>query len=267
MSIWVFTGGLYPAPEQTEHLWTAYGAPQYVIAADSGLHAAEAYQTHAKNRSPTEDPDARFTPDWICGDFDSVADDGFRSRYSPELIETYRCDKDLTDTEAALQKARQMRRGDEPVILAGGDGGRTDHLAGILNLFGTDIGPDLWLGAIQGGYCIGGRHPAALKIAGLTGDDTVSVYHAPRNPWRNQICGTGTADTGGLGSDGLPKIHGQGLFWDISDLPWQNGAYSLSNKIASPGAEVGLAAKNGVFLVFLPLRNHIIVTFQRCQAP
>jgi thiamine pyrophosphokinase len=231
MSIWVFTGGLYPPPEAVRHILEAAGPPDFVIAADSGLYAAEAYQAAYG-----------FAVNVVTGDMDSLESAGALSRYPPESIDRQSRDKDLTDTELALVKAQAVRTGG-PVVLIGGDGGRVDHLLGVVSLFNSPLAPDIWLCAAQAVYALGGSHPRALEVRGLTADDAVSVFPAlglapvPRLP-------------GGQG--GGHKIRAQGLFWDITGLPWDEGAYSLSNR-AAPGHEaVRLEADSGVFFAALP---------------
>jgi thiamine pyrophosphokinase len=234
MSICVFTGGLYPAPEHVAHIFSTVGLPDYVIVADSGLYAAEAYKQRY-----------HFGINCITGDMDSLESSDILSRYPSEIIECHPRDKDDTDTALALRKA-MLRRGinNEPVILVGGDGGRLDHTLAIMHLFGSPLAPDIWLGASQAVYAVGERHCKMLEISGLTESDPVSIFAAN-------------------GHEGTQrKIQASGLFWDIENLKWDAGAYSLSNKIdpAYEGKPVRFEAASGVFLVMAPLNAKLKIS-------
>jgi thiamine pyrophosphokinase len=226
MSICVFTGGLYPAAEQTAHIFSQAGLPDYVIAADSGLYAAEAYRQRY-----------HFEINCITGDMDSLHSSDTLSRYPNEIIDRHPRDKNDTDTELALQKAALRRRNNaEPVILIGGDGGRLDHTLAIMRLFGSSLAPDIWLCTNQAIYAVGEGHSKSLEVSGLNCSDTISIF---------------------------PAIHGKircdGLFWDIANLRWNEGAYSLSNKIAKSheGKPVRFEVGSGVFLVIVPLTAYM----------
>lgn len=89
----------------------------YIIAADKGAqHAIE----------------LELTPDTIIGDFDSATIDKWRKHFEFKEIITLPCEKDMTDTEAALDLAATK----EPasVTILGGLGGRIDHTLGNLAL-------------------------------------------------------------------------------------------------------------------------------------
>jgi thiamine pyrophosphokinase len=241
MSICVFTGGLYPAPEQAAHIFSKAGLPDYVIAADSGLYAAEAYQQRY-----------HFEINCITGDMDSLGSPDALSRYSNEIIDRHPRDKDDTDTELALRKAA-LRRGVDagPVILIGGAGGRLDHTLAITHLFGSSLAPDIWLCANQAVYAVGEGHGKSLEISGLAATDPISIFPATAKG----------------------EIRDDGLFWNIANLQWDEGAYSLSNKIAPHKTNSAVSVTDetasglltavrfevvsGVFLVIVPLRVQI----------
>jgi thiamine pyrophosphokinase len=233
MSICVFTGGLYPSPEQTAHIFSQAGLPDYVIAADSGLYAAEAYQH-------------RCEINCITGDMDSLGSPDVLLRYPDAVIDRHPRDKDDTDTELALRKAA-LRRGVNagPIILVGGDGGRLDHTLAIIRLFGSPLAPDIWLCANQAIYAVGEGHGKSLELCGLNCSDPISIFPA-------------TVAGEKCSSPCRHEIQCDGLFWDIANLRWDEGAYSLSNKIAKSheGKAVRFEVGSGVFLVIVPLHVH-----------
>ena len=96
----IFTGGLYPRAEVSETYWknSLFGKPDYVIAADSGLEACLEYK---KYFSGIYD----FSPDKILGDFDSISSTVLLETFGNDIVESFPCDKDYTDTELALHFA------------------------------------------------------------------------------------------------------------------------------------------------------------------
>ena len=57
----IFTGGIFPEPEETKNIWQNFPLPEYIIAADSGIDTLENYT----KLFPF------FKPNKIVGDFDS----------------------------------------------------------------------------------------------------------------------------------------------------------------------------------------------------
>ncbi|XVG95008.1 thiamine diphosphokinase [Eubacteriales bacterium KG127] len=89
----------------------------YIIAADKGVqHAIE----------------LKLTPDIIIGDFDSLTSDIWRKQFNTQEIITLPCEKDMTDTEAALDLA--VTNQPSSVTILGGLGGRIDHTLGNISL-------------------------------------------------------------------------------------------------------------------------------------
>lgn len=73
-----------------------------------------------------------LVPKFLIGDFDSASDsavDWARKKKLP--VETHPTDKDLTDTQLALQKAAEIF-GEHVALLTGCFGGRVDHLYSTL---------------------------------------------------------------------------------------------------------------------------------------
>ena len=112
----IVTGGCPLASGAVQH--APPGA--FVIAADSGLdHALE----------------AGLRPDLVVGDLDSVSPAGVAwAREHRVPIEVHPTDKDLTDTQIALEAA-SVRQYDHVLLLSGG-GDRLDHSIGAIVALG-----------------------------------------------------------------------------------------------------------------------------------
>jgi thiamine pyrophosphokinase len=105
----VFAGGAPVDPALCAHLADV----DYVIAADSGLHAADSLG---------------FRTDLLVGDLDSV--DPAAITDAPFEIDRYPRDKDHTDIVLALNRARDLRP--RRLVVVSGGGGRLDHAFGNL---------------------------------------------------------------------------------------------------------------------------------------
>ncbi len=118
MKVFIISGGSLSAPLIKEYLTEE--KPDAVIAADRGL--VFCYEQ-------------KIRPDAIVGDFDSTDPEivALYRRDGSIPIDTYRPEKDLTDTDIALRKA--VRMGADQVFLFGATGTRYDHsLSNIFNL-------------------------------------------------------------------------------------------------------------------------------------
>jgi thiamine pyrophosphokinase len=145
-----------------------------------------------------------LNPDIIVGDMDSIA--------RPDLIETYgEADlhlldraKDLSDTEAGLILC--SGRGATEIVIAGGGGGRLDHLLGIRALFERDLRPCEWHLALDSVYLV--RAGTDFGFDSLLGD-IVSVFPL---------------------AGGARGMSSRGLRWPLGGLAWGPGDYGLSNE-------------------------------------
>jgi len=203
----VFTGGEGPGPEVLKIIARK---ADVLAAADSGLMAAE---------------QAGLKVDWITGDMDSLDDPGRLEKYSPEQIRRFPADKDLTDTELAL--ALLQENGCDDIWIAGGGGGRMDHLFAIRSLFDRDNPPGRWYTADQEIRCV---MEGTLFKKSLSAESLVSVFPLGSGPWE--------ADS-------------FGLKWPLVGLPWKNGSFGLSN-VASYG-HFEIRSIRGRFMVIMPL--------------
>jgi len=203
----IITGGEVP---DAAFLLKLSDSADIVIAADSGLDAARG---------------AGIVPDIIVGDFDSIRDRESLLVYEKEHIFKYSVEKDATDTEIALAKA--LERGASRIVLAGGGGGRLDHLIGLVNLFRRKSSPDVWHTAAESVY----RLRAGENSAFAANEGTlVSVFPILES------------------SSGM---YSKGLRWPLEGLVWHPGEFGLSNIATGPGIEIHAGSTD--LLVILPL--------------
>lgn len=119
MKIFIISGGSLCPSFIRDYM--AADRPDAIVAADRGLVFCHEQQ---------------IRPDAIVGDFDST-DPAVVGQYRRDggiPIDTYRPEKDLTDTDIAIRKAVEM--GADRVVLFGATGTRCDHtLSNIFNLY------------------------------------------------------------------------------------------------------------------------------------
>lgn len=139
------------------------------------------------------------------GDFDSVMNTSLLDD-CPTVIRHSR-DKDESDTELAIKEL--YKRGYPEITLAGGAGGRMDHLLAIWALFEKDERPLAWLCPGEALYYIERPTRFVCRDSGR-----VSVF-----PLKN----------------GARGMKSQGLLWPLDGLVWEAGDCGLSN-IAPDGS-------------------------------
>jgi thiamine pyrophosphokinase len=203
----VITGGSGPGAAFLKQL---AAKADIVIAADSGLDCARG---------------ADIVPDLIVGDFDSIEDKASLLLYEKEHIFQFPVEKDATDTELALSLA--WERGADRVILAGGGGGRLDHLLGIASLFRRSPAPDAWHSEAGSAFRIGKGQGGLFAV---TKGATVSVFPL---------------------SDRSADMSSQGLRWSLEGLSWGPGEFGVSN-IADED-RIRIHSGEADLLVILPL--------------
>jgi thiamine pyrophosphokinase len=200
------TGGTGPLPHVLRDI--ARDNP-LVIAADSGLDHCIA---------------AGITPELIVGDMDSLSSRALLSRFPAEKVVTFSHDKDETDTEIGLRLL--FEKGCTEVTIAGGGGGRIDHLLGVAALFERNPGPSRWVTDHEDLWRVEGE----AEFSGWLGS-TVSVFT--------------------LG-ERASLLRSEGLQWPLDGLEFQRGFAGISNRAVAD--TVRIAVGNGRLLVihFLP---------------
>jgi thiamine pyrophosphokinase len=216
------TGGEGPPPQELRRLIegavrSSNTGEALLAAADSGLLLAEA---------------AGLKPDWVIGDMDSLDNEERLRSYPADRVIRHPADKDYTDTELALSLLRD--KGCDEVWIAGGGGGRIDHLLGIRDLFERERFPRRWLTAAEDIYCIDGGDDgaaggsnAALTMTIAQGG-VVSVFPLGDGPW---------------------KASSSGLKWPLDKVSWKRGVYGLSNVTMEP--EMTINAQQGRFMIIM----------------
>jgi thiamine pyrophosphokinase len=185
-----------------------------VCAADSGLDTLVAWGLRA---------------DIIVGDMDSLSDHRLIGRFPEAEVRRARRDKDETDTELGLSALAE--RGADRIVLAGGGGGRLDHLLAIRCVFEhREWGakrPVEWHTAGEAVYLVEEGRSFALEVEAGT---TVSVF---------PLMG------------GASLMSSEGLSWPLSGLEWGPGDCGVSN-VAKTGS-FSVRSGKGELLVVVEL--------------
>ena len=188
----LLTGGYGPGRTDLEPFLGAVGP---IVAADSGYDLALALG---------------LRPDLIVGDMDSV-----RTALLPEeRVRRYPRNKEYTDTELGLHALKEL--GCDRVIIAGGGGGRLDHLLYIVGMYERETVPLCWITARE--------HVEAIRGTAVYTDyvgQTVSFLSL---------------------SVGASIERSEGLRWPLDGLRWRPGEGGVSNVIISSPMRVTMAA-------------------------
>jgi thiamine pyrophosphokinase len=177
-----------------------------ICAADSGLDLLASWEV---------------APGLIVGDMDSLSDLSLLDHYPGAEILRFPTAKDDSDTELGLRLLRE--RGADRVVIAGGGGGRLDHLLAIRALFGRPCHPDEWHTAHESCYRLG--EGDTLELASHSGA-TISVFPV---------------------GDGATGMESEGLRWPLAGLVWDACGFGLSNEAS--GDRVRVRAGQGSLLV------------------
>jgi len=210
MQALLVVGGEAPSRERLAARFPSFGL---VCAADSGLDTLRSWD---------------LAPDLIVGDMDSVSDPRLVDAYPRALVLRAPRDKDDTDTELGLTALAE--RGARRIVLAGGGGGRLDHLLAIRAIFERepDAGrprPAEWHTAGEATYLV--ESGAALELDAAPGS-IVSVFPL---------------------AGGARGMASRGLKWPLEGLAWGPGDYGISN-VAMSG-RFSVRAGSGELLVVL----------------
>ena len=201
------TGGEGPA---LEYLRPYFTSSTYIVAADSGIERLHMFG---------------IEPDLIIGDMDSISDLSLLDSYPQDIIRRFPRDKDETDTEIGLRLLQDA--GHNRVIIAGGGGGRLDHVLGMLSLFERERPPAIWLTAAEEVILI----ETELQMKGLKGE-RVSFF-----PVGNDISTMSTT----------------GLKWPLDHLKWRHGDAGISNVVN--GDLLAVRMKTGKLIMIRELKT------------
>jgi thiamine pyrophosphokinase len=180
------------------------GTITYTIAADSGFDLARRLA---------------LMPDLLVGDLDSLQPSQELRAFPQKRIRRFAREKDETDAELGLRILWEM--GYERTIVAGGGGGRLDHVLGVVALFQREKYPTAWYTSREQIQVVEGKQ----IITDCLGQ-TVSFF---------PLGGSAT----GLSS--------QGLKWSLDGLEWDCGDIGLSNVFSEDPCTV--AVKQGRLLM------------------
>ena len=205
-----FIGSLAPPPTLCRGLCEK---AEVIVAADSGLVTAEA---------------AGIRPDWVVGDMDSLADLSRLDHYPPERVRRFPHDKDLLDTEIALNVL--WEKGCTDIVLIGGGGGRLDHLLALRALFDRPRCPCRWVTDTEDIQVVDEGGTLELSAPDNTFNTLVSVLPAASGPW---------------------KASSDGLKWPLDRVRIDLGWAGVSNVACAK--RVVFRAERGRFLVLRPL--------------
>jgi thiamine pyrophosphokinase len=200
----LFLGGDGPAGE---NLVECPGPEDLVLAADSGLDLADRFSVNV---------------DYAVGDFDSIKDRSLLDTLETGHVITYDRDKEYTDTEIAILKAREL--GCDELVLIGGGGGRADHLFALFSLFEREQAPDRWYASFGSAFCIDGEGSYKLDCGTL-----VSFF-----PLGDKVC----------------RPWSCGLKWELEGLSWGRGSFGISNEVKKMHFQIGVHA--GRMLMIVP---------------
>lgn len=225
----VFTGGVAPDNTTMADFLNRNFKPSdisCVIAADSGLDVLNSLYQYLKEKKIN----INLEPSVILGDMDSVSSMKACELHSNAKFIGYDTDKDYTDTELALVKAKELNPTGS-IVLIGGDGGRIDHLFQLLDDFSMACHADVWLLQNQIVYYL--KENESYVIKGLEPSHYVSFIR-PLSSYSKGI------------------MESRGLMWE-GECFRKTGMASVSNRIdPSKGKDVYLTPKEGSFLVILP---------------
>ncbi len=210
----IFTGGFCDTEAlRADQQLAGILADAFVIAADSGLTAAEAMG---------------IRPDLIVGDFDSYTGTLPEGEDAPEILRVP-AEKDVTDTVLACQLA--MERGFHRLLILGGTGGRADHyFSNILWLYSLKTqGADVLLTdgrnefrVLRDECAVIPRMPGVTKEGGGDG-------------WYFSLFALGIA-----GGERC-TVTASGCRYPLPapvELNWDNPSYAVSNEVTAERAEI-----------------------------
>ncbi|UCF98952.1 MAG: thiamine diphosphokinase [Spirochaetaceae bacterium] len=153
-----------------------------------------------------------IVPDFLVGDLDSVEPSKELEDFPAERIRRYPREKDETDAELGLQVLWNL--GIERIVVAGGGGGRVDHLLGVVALFEREKIPTVWYTAKEQIQVVEGTQVVTDCIG-----QTVSFFP--------------------LG-DSVSGISSSGLKWPLEGMEWKRGDMGVSNVFSEDRSRISV---------------------------
>lgn len=190
-------------------------ADAVVIAADGGLD-------HARK--------AGMRPQLLVGDLDSVSGRGLKWARDHCTIAEYPADKDLTDTELALDAALELIP--ERIIVLAGGGDRMDHLLATLGALGNP------------------RLTGVPRLEWWWSGQYARVFHGPARAWLDLPPNTTVSILALHGACTGVSLGGTRWTLDAEDLAPAIGRGVSNTVVTSP---VRLEVLNGVLTLFSPV--------------
>jgi thiamine pyrophosphokinase len=171
---------------------------------------------------------AGITPDFVIGDMDSIANHEAFNTFPKEKIMQHPVDKDFTDTElGAIMIKGQLNC---EFILVGGGGGRIDHSMAIWSLLQKTISPLCWITEYDEIFPI----RESLSLYDML-ERRVSFFPL-------------TSETLACSSKGLK--------WELTDVKWDHGQFSVSNLGTSP--QIGISLESGGLICVLENKKNYL---------
>jgi thiamine pyrophosphokinase len=164
-------------------------------------------------------------PDLVVGDMDSLPDRGLLAGFPPESVMLFPQEKDETDTEIGLRILAD--RGCTDITIAGGGGGRVDHLLAVAALFERERPPRRWVTDREDIRLV----DSPCEIDGWEGS-TVSLL-----PLGAEVSG----------------MRSEGLAWPLDGLVFRRGFGGISNRVVS--ARLRVSPGNGRLLMIRVVRE------------
>ena len=155
----------------------------------------------------------KIVPDLLVGDLDSLESSREFEAFPESRIRRYPRDKDETDTELGLRTLWEL--GIQRVVVAGGGGGRLDHLLALVALFERERVPMAWYTSREIVQVVEGTQ----VIDGCRGQ-TVSLF-----PVRGPVAG----------------MSSEGLKWPLDGLTWKWGDMGVSNVFSEDRCSISVA--------------------------
>jgi len=163
--------------------------------------------------------EAGLLPDLVVGDMDSLPDRTLLNRVPAERVFVFPEDKDETDTEIGMRMLRE--RGCTEITLAGGGGGRMDHLLAVALLFERRTPPVRWLTDTADMYLVQGE----AEFDGWEGS-IVSVFPVGAR---------------------AARMKSDGLRWPLDGLVFRRGYGGVSNRVV--GERMRISVRTGKLLL------------------